>query len=189
MDAATLPLPGRTCDSCALCCNLLKIEALDKPAGTWCRHCSTQRRCDIYEQRPSPCVTFHCGYLNWRQVGDEWKPSDCKIVLLTELEGRRICARVDGGQPDAWRREPYHSTLRKWAAEVAPHGVQVIVSVEDRVFVILPERDVDLGVVADDDHIVTAVRHTPDGPRYNALKLKEDDPRIRRIVGGAADDA
>jgi uncharacterized protein len=43
------------CDSCALCCKLLAIPEIEKPAGQWCKHCTKTRGCDVYETRPEPC--------------------------------------------------------------------------------------------------------------------------------------
>jgi hypothetical protein len=138
--------PVRSCDGCTLCCKVIGIKALEKPMGTWCKHCAPTSGCTIYAERPEECRTFNCGYLLEPALGPEWKPSESRIVLLTEANGKRIIAHVDTQRPDAWKREPYYSTLKRWAANAAPTGGQVMVSIGQRMIAILPDRDVELPV-------------------------------------------
>src|SRR6516162_2640123 len=112
----------RACGTCSLCCKLLGITALDKPADTWCKHCKPgQNGCQIYADRPSACRTFDCGWLSGlREFGDEWFPARCKMVLVPRnptlsLSDGGIMVAVDPTFPNAWRREPYYSQLLKWA--------------------------------------------------------------------------
>jgi hypothetical protein len=42
----------RSCGDCTLCCKVMAVEALGKPAGSWCSHCKPGRGCLIYETRP-----------------------------------------------------------------------------------------------------------------------------------------
>lgn len=57
----------RECGSCTACCVWLGIEALNKPAGVPCNHLSkvrtVARRCSIYKDRPTPCQTYQCAWL------------------------------------------------------------------------------------------------------------------------------
>jgi hypothetical protein len=69
-------VPGRACGSCSLCCKLLRIEELDKPAGVWCPHCQAGLGgCKIYGVRPGPCRSFHCAWLINPELGPEWRPT------------------------------------------------------------------------------------------------------------------
>lgn len=43
MDNSKQQIPSRSCDGCALCCMVLKIDELRKPMGKWCNHCSTRK--------------------------------------------------------------------------------------------------------------------------------------------------
>jgi hypothetical protein len=112
-------------------------------------------------------------------LSDGWWPAKSKIVLVSELDGNRIAAHLDPGRPHAWRDEPYYSELKQWSRDAAPAMGQVVVCIGNRAIVILPDRDVDLGPVADDERIVTVERRTPIGVTLDAMKLKHDDPRIR----------
>jgi hypothetical protein len=174
-------VPGKSCGECTLCCKLLKIEVLNKPKGRWCEHCLPGKGCKIYSERPDECRRFHCGYLTLEYLGDEWKPSHSKIVLVAELEGNRIAAYVDPQRPDAWKREPYYSQLKEWSVAAAQNRSQVMVCIGDRMYVILPDRDEDLGMVGPDDVIITGEKPTPFGVQLMAFKIHKDDPRLETM--------
>lgn len=183
--SAAAPLrvvPGRSCGDCTMCCKLLKIEVLDKPRGTWCQHCKPGKGCLIYASRPSECQDFLCGYMNTPQLGEEWKPVHSKIVLAADMGGKRITAHVDPQRPDAWRAEPYYSTLKKWARLDRADRKQVLAAVGNRVYVILPDKEIDLGIVNDDEIVVVGDRQTPAGPEVTAFKLPKSDPRAQKLV-------
>src|SRR5262245_44459275 len=87
------PVPGRACDGCTMCCKLMSIKELQKPAQSWCEHCDIGVGCRIYEQRPGDCRKFLCGWLGDERVGDEWRPSRTKMVI--KFEGRKLIVLVD----------------------------------------------------------------------------------------------
>jgi hypothetical protein len=173
---------ARSCGACTLCCKLMKIIALDKPHGAWCAHCKQGSGCTIYERRPDECRSFMCGFLQLPELDEAWRPSNSKIILVSELDGKRISAYVDPQRPDAWRKEPYYSQLKRWAILKAPEGVHVAVAVGRRIIMVFPDRDVDLGVAADDEILVTSEKMTPDGPRLEAFKVHKDDPRLQALA-------
>ena len=145
-------VPSRSCGTCTLCCKVLSITELRKPQGSWCTHCKPGRGCTIYFNRPTECKAFYCGYLTQRELDDEWKPDRSKIVLVAELDGNRIVAHVDPQRPEAWRRDPFYSQLKLWAEAAVPYRGQIAACVGRHMYMVLPDRDVDLGVVADDDN-------------------------------------
>lgn len=161
---------------------LLRIDELEKPKNTWCTHCTTRRGCDIYLNRPKSCSVFQCGWLSNEDLGPEWKPSRCKIVLSTELDGNRLAAYVHPNRPDAWRKEPFYSGLKEWSTAAVPFRGQVTVSVGREIYVIFPDKDVYLGVVEDDDLIVTREKHTAYGIDLTAEKIKRDDPLAQNLT-------
>ena len=169
---------GRSCEGCGLCCMVPEVHALSKPLGTWCVHCKSRKRCDIYDTRPQECRDFNCGYLTLASIGEEWKPSKSKIILTAENDGNRVLALVDPARPDAWRKEPFYSQLKDWARAAAPHHGQVVIRINRRAIVVLPEADVDLGEVGPEEAILTRTVQTATGPAYEALKVPLDDPRV-----------
>jgi hypothetical protein len=174
--------PQRDCDGCTLCCKVMNIPELEKPAGTWCRHCVVGTGCGIHTSRPEVCRQFYCMYITNRNLGPEWKPSEARFVVSHDAGGQRISVYVDTQRPESWRREPYLSTFRAWSEIGARTGGQVVVFVARRAFVVVPDRIVDLGEVAPDELILTAVTKTAQGIRLEPFKAGKDDPRAQRFL-------
>jgi hypothetical protein len=130
--------------------------------------------------RPQECRTFFCGYLFNGKLGEEWKPSRSRLVL--EMQGNRVGVHVDPQRPDAWKREPFYSSFKKWAAAAIQNRGEIVAYVGRRVHVIFPDRDVDLGIVGEDEIIVTGARMVAGGSRPEAYKLHKDDPRAQKLV-------
>lgn len=167
-----------------MCCKLMGIAALEKPAGIWCQYCKPNRGCSIYERRPGECREFVCGYLQMPELDEHWKPSTCKFVLATDEAHTHMKIVVDPARPDAWRKEPYYSTFRAWA-QAGPDRVKVMVAIGARAIILLPDREVDLGILAQDERVATVRSETALGCRFDALKLHKDDPRLH---GAAVDE-
>ncbi|MGQ0671618.1 MAG: YkgJ family cysteine cluster protein [Hyphomicrobium sp.] len=180
MTVATSDLvPGRTCDGCTLCCKLLEIDIIEKPRGTWCVHCDKSRGCKIYEQRPEPCRGFHCGYLRIPHLDERWKPSKAKFLINFEERANRVAIHADPGLPDVWRREPFISTIRGWAANAGRDGGYVIVWTGQRAVIVMPGREKDLGMVRDDQVIVAVETRPAAGPVRDFIVVEPDDPRAQ----------
>lgn len=145
----------RECGSCSLCCKLIAVVELTKIEGSWCAHCKPGNQgCQIYENRPSSCRGFECGWLQTDDFGPEWKPTSSKMVIAAEGEGNRLTIYVDPSFPTNWRKEPYYSQLRNLAVQLIPAGTQLLVRINDRGIALLPDKEIDLGRFRKDDHIV-----------------------------------
>ena len=175
---------GRSCGSCKLCCKVLSIVELQKPKDQWCRHCEIGRGCKIYEDRPDECRNFYCGYLTSPDLKDHWFPATSKLVVVSELDGARVAIHVDPGRPHAWREEPFYSEIKQLSEFGAEQNHQVVVTIARRAIVIFPDRDVDLGIIADDERIITRRSRSAAGIVLEALKLKADDPLIAGTEAG-----
>jgi hypothetical protein len=172
---------GRECGKCSMCCKLMEIKELEKPAGAWCSHVRKGNGCAVYAQRPPSCAAFGCGYLHWSLAGDHWLPSKCKMVIVAE-DDSRMAIHVDPNMPNVWKSEPYYTDLKRWAWQAAEHQFQQIVVVIGRKMIaILPDRDVDLGIVANNEIVVTG--QLADGS-YSARKFNADDPAIQGFTYG-----
>jgi Fe-S-cluster containining protein len=169
--------PGRSCGDCSMCCKLPQIDELEKPEGVWCRHCAPRRGgCTIYPARPVACRMFHCSWLVDADLGPEWRPLTCKMIVVLEEAGRRLAVRVDPNHPDAWRRAPYYSQLKRWSRTAVEAGQQVIVHIRRRVIVILPDKDVDLGDVGLGEQIWVGAHDGPTGVIWDAARIPADVP-------------
>lgn len=151
--------PARTCGSCTLCCKVMGIAALDKPRGRWCRHCKPGKGCDAYDARPDECRTFSCLWLGEGFLGEEWRPDRSKLVLYTEHGGARLVVQTDPGAAGVWRREPWFSQIRTWAAAATASRRQVLVVTGDSTTIVLPDREENLGRLHDGDEVIVHERH------------------------------
>jgi hypothetical protein len=87
----------RTCGECTLCCKLPRIDELEKPSWTWCKHCVIGKGCGIYGNHPPVCKDFRCLWLDDLELPDEWRPDlvhlyvtgkrddDCLKVVADDL--------------------------------------------------------------------------------------------------------
>ena len=159
----------RACGDCTLCCKLLPVAELGKPAQQWCKHVAQGKGCGIHAIRPTQCADFICMWLASPALGPEWQPSRAKFVLYTQDEGRRLVVLCDAKEPNAWRGAAYYPVLKQWAAAAAVEGRQVLVLNGRKVTVLLPASDVELADFSDGDEIIV---HRVEGPSGFTLKVE-----------------
>jgi hypothetical protein len=144
--------PGRACGACSECCRLLHVVELEKPAGVWCDKCRPGAGgCSIYETRPSICRTYACAWLMTTNVGDDWYPLKCNMIIsIAKIGGvQTVTVTVDPDFPLRWREPGYHAQLRALAKRGLvvddPERVHIVqVRVDNRVWLVLPGRDVEV---------------------------------------------
>lgn len=176
-DTAVELVPGRSCQDCTLCCKLLRIDELAKPRHEWCAHCAIGKGCNIYEERPAPCRAFYCGWLINDWLGAHWQPARSRMMITAE--GARLVIHVDPGRLDAWRKEPFYSEIKKWAAAAARRRGQVILWQGKEPIAILPDREKRLGPIRDGQFIVTTETRGPSGPVLDVVVVDADHPLAR----------
>jgi hypothetical protein len=155
-----------------MCCKVLRIEELEKPAGTWCRHVVMGKGCGIYENRPGVCQTFNCQWLLDPSLGAEWKPEKAKFVMYPDRNNTEVLnISVDPAFPDARTKPSFLPKIKQWVADGATLGRIVVVRVGTRLTVILPDRTVEFGNTKSDFFLmrerdptgkITQVRIKPD---------------------------
>jgi hypothetical protein len=163
--------PGRECGTCTLCCKVFDVPSLNKPMGKWCQHCTPGKGCGIHDTRPEHCRAFNCAWMTESWLGPEWKPERCKFVLTIDPVTHFLLVQLDPGAPNAWKAEPFYAQLKRWSAAAAEKGHHVIVFLNRSATVVLPDKDVPLGVIENGERIVTRQRNTPYGPRYDVMKV------------------
>lgn len=125
----------RTCGGCTLCCKVMAVDELGKPARAWCPHCRIGQGCGIYETRPKSCIDFRCAWL--AGIGaDNLRPDKSKVVIAQSRETNMV-VHVDPGSPDAWRRPAAKQLINKAIRE----GFEVFVKVGPDSTRILQEFD------------------------------------------------
>jgi hypothetical protein len=137
----------KSCGPCTLCCKVLAVEELRKPMGQLCGHCAVGKGCGIYDSRPHACRTFECVWLMDPQMPHRFRPDQTMVVLDQDPEGRRLIARCDPANPQAWRRNPMYRALKGHAKDHWGQGRIVLAVAGRRTWLVAPEEDVDLGEV------------------------------------------
>ena len=158
------PESQRQCGDCSLCCKVLGIPELEKPKDSWCPNFTAGIGCRIYVDRPPSCHNFSCRWLNDPSMGPEWKPSTCKMVV--DSKPSLFVVHVDPAVTQPWRAEPYFSVLKRLSAQGLTKGTIVLVIERRRSIVILPDREVDLGVIGPDQRIAMEPVQTPRGTQW-----------------------
>jgi hypothetical protein len=154
----------------------MRVDEFEKPQGVWCRHCAPGHGgCMIHATRPAVCRDFFCGWLVGPNLGPEWRPLVCKMILFFDTSGTRLAVHVDPQHPGTWRREPYYGELKRWSREAIAAQQQIVVFIKRRAIAVLPDRDVDFGDLDPGDHIRVGMQHTARGPVYSAVKVAEKD--------------
>lgn len=144
--------PGRSCGKCSMCCKLLYIIEMNKPANKWCEHCKPGfGGCSIYETRPQICRSFACGWLMSPQVGDEWYPLQSHMILqyapLNDI--MTVTVAVDPNWPGVWREYPYYQQLKLMAHRglhvSKPEDILIVhVRCDRQVWLVLPNEDIEI---------------------------------------------
>lgn len=161
----------RRCGDCGLCCKLLAVDEIGKPAHRWCDHFVPGDGCGIYEARPQACSTFQCVWLRQTDLGAEWKPNRAHFVMYLDTRQKQLVVNVDPGHANAWRTEPYLSEFRRWARRGLEEGPQLVVKIRRRIIAILPDREIDFGELADNERIRLTRHRSPEGLGLSAQKV------------------
>ena len=77
---------ARSCGSCSLCCTVLRVDELEKPAGFDCPQQRGEAGCAIHETRPSVCRGYHCLWLQGGLEDDE-RPDRTGGIIDLESTG------------------------------------------------------------------------------------------------------
>jgi hypothetical protein len=158
-----------------MCCKVLSIDALSKPADQWCPNCQVGQGCSIYAQRPAECSTFNCMWLIDVDVPEALAPRDSRMVLAGTTGA--IIIHVDTSRRGAWRKPPFHPLFRRWATVMAPRGARLLVREGREYFAILPDRDKALGILQPGWILVPTQREMAGSVSYDIELARADDPR------------
>jgi hypothetical protein len=71
----------RECGTCTLCCKLLPVLELKKPANALCVHQTLRKGCSIYAKRPLSCTVWRCKWLGFPEAISMKRPDKAHYVL------------------------------------------------------------------------------------------------------------
>jgi len=167
-----VPDPAKTCGSCAMCCKLFDVDWLEKPkpAGKWCHHCQPGRGCKIWQQLPKKCGDYYCIWRIDPELAAEWRPDQARFILTHAHQDAPLAVLIDPTMPDAHRREPYWSILRKTARQhLEGRGSTLVTFCGTKRSLIFPDGEVPISdsVVLSD--ITIERRESVDGPHWSPV--------------------
>lgn len=131
---------NRKCGDCTLCCKLLPVRELDKPANTRCQF-QFSKGCRVYHkapQFPRSCAIWSCRWLVNADTAALRRPDRSGYVIDNLPDIIRLTDKVTGAvqehfahqvwvdpaRPEAWR-DP---ALLRWADDQArEHGMMMII--------------------------------------------------------------
>jgi len=151
-----------------MCCKLPHIRDLSKPAGKWCQHVRHGQGCSIYAARPGDCRAFVCDWMINPKLTPEWKPDICKFLIYMTADGN-CSVLVDEGNPTAWRGPKYYPVLKTFAAELVQRGRLMTVAIGEKFTAVLPNKDVELGLMPPGHGIQVSAKMTHGWPDYTAV--------------------
>lgn len=99
---------------------------------------------------------------------DDWRPNKCKMVLRVESDGRLIAVHVDPHHPLAWRQDPYFRRIKQFAIQGADAKRRVVVYIRNRVIVVFPTKEVEVGTMNPGDQLVVREVPGPNGRDWHA---------------------
>ena len=169
------PVAGRACGGCTLCCKLLPVAEIDKPAATWCPHCELGVGCGIYADRPHGCRVFYCGWLVNDNVAPHWRPRDSRMVIDFQPLKNRMVVHVDPGRADTWRRAPYLGDLQAQAMRMAETGGYVLIACGAQFVMLVGQQEFPLGRLLPDETIFYTRRARPGGWEFNVRVAAGDE--------------
>ena len=109
-----------SCGSCSLCCKLLSIPDMGKPARVWCWHAIRPHGgCAVHAQKTTDptldaCNVFRCEWLRSQDRDDpgermprEMRPDLCGVLLgpRDHEGGKHLYVHVERERANAWRRD------------------------------------------------------------------------------------
>lgn len=144
----------KECGTCNLCCKVVGVETIGKPAGEWCPQAVPGRGCGVYAQRPNQCRSFECLWLAIDELGEEWKPSRCKFIVRADGPLGGMCVDVEPKYPDAWRDRKFYQSIKKWSAPIRQGAGIMLVYVGSKTYATFPEEDLFIGDVFAGDEII-----------------------------------
>jgi len=128
-------MSNRRCGDCQLCCKLLPVAEIDKPALSRCRH-QCRAGCAIYATKPISCAAWSCLWLQGEDTGPRpdrahlaVDPMPDYVVRINEETGERFKHGVfqvwaDPAYRDAHRAPAFRAWVERQARET---GMMVLI--------------------------------------------------------------
>ncbi len=87
------PAADRSCGACTVCCRVLEIAALAKPAGIACRH-NTGAACGVYPTRSPACAQWDCLWLKIPALPNALRPDLSGVLFSLDRHAPETASRA-----------------------------------------------------------------------------------------------
>lgn len=167
---------SRSCGSCSVCCTVLRVDELAKPAGRDCEHQRGEQGCGIHASRPTVCRGYHC---LWLQGGleDEERPDQTGGIVDLEPAGAAVRLGIREIRPHAFDESPaLRAIAERFRAEMPVRIVDTrALDDPDRPFRVLLAEGVEHRVEGDRTEVFR------DGVHVDSIRLPWAERFARRI--------
>lgn len=170
-----------------MCCKLLEIAELAKPANHWCDHVTKAGGCSIYVDRPDVCRGYLCAWMTDESLGDEWKPERCKFTMHRVQDKLGLWVNVDASRPLAWKQPPYYDQIKAWSNIAREANGYVAVCMGTRTFVVFPEEDLLVPDIGMNHDLRVGYRHA-DGARRPLVLVRDESGSVTEHLGALVDE-
>ncbi len=99
------PKKDRVCGACSLCCTVLRVDELSKPADTDCEYQRAEGGCAIHANRPPICRGYRCLWLQGG-LGDDDRPDRLGAVVDLQTIGAETRLAIQEAQPGGLEASP-----------------------------------------------------------------------------------
>jgi len=121
---------ARSCGKCSLCCTVLRVDELRKPAGRACPQLRGDGGCGIYTRRPDICRAYRCLWLQGRfDEADRPDRIGGIVDLLSDARGPRLS--IQETEPGAFDASPRLQAIAAESRESMPVRVVLAGRVDD----------------------------------------------------------
>ncbi len=96
-------MTARACGECTMCCKLMGVPELKKPAARWCASCDKGVGCRVYDERPPSCRNFECFWLMDEAFPDDFRPDRIGALAAFNDAPDSVVLHVDPARPKAMR--------------------------------------------------------------------------------------
>lgn len=151
----------RACGSCSLCCTVLRVDELAKPAGRDCVHQRVPTGCAIHASRPGICRSYRCLWLQGGLEDDE-RPDATGGVVDLETTGVGLRLTIREASPGCFDASP------------------ALQAIAERFRSSMPVRVTDTGDIADPDRPFRVL--LADGVEQRVAGLRIEIWRAGRLV-------
>ena len=107
------------------------------------------------------------------------------MLLYYDHSAKRLAVHVDPEFPSAWRSEPYYGQLKTWTCSAIASArkpsldawlmAPILVYVDEKAIVMLPNRDIEIGSFTPGSHLVATEKATSSGTDFDAYISQPSD--------------